>query len=658
LLENADLARFVKLIGKAEALDISASTRPIGDLLSCEEQGLTYSDFFCLCKSLKIAAVAGDIPITAANVADHIRQYARLDRYVDLSSSESWTDAIRVALDAIRTGDDTPYSSSIAGREDNVGNACRFVRRAGYALTIDAFGCQLVEQSRVEIMKRIKTLVGIVGGFECLNQIFRILREQERYHDGFWLFGDQLPSVMGFKTPTLPFAWLVRLALQNLSKKKPARNPDVAWKNLTDLATQFAACCNFERYSQWENFDVQPGDLDFLFARSAGWQQLFMLKQMPAEALNLITRALNERLDYADQQALCRNTDALLSELRNLVAGCPEDTLSIINRNDAMRAFPLIWEEAAKIGPFEEFTNPFDQTALSHENRLLFPVDDDKILILPRSLAAAAAATFLIEMIWKKLDSKNAKQVVGDVFERVVELACTGKAVSVFRDIHYQNGKTQLQIDVVTVCRNDVHFFEVKAKALTKSARSGDTITFLTDYADSYLSILKQLVRHETHFRAGVAMSPITIVSPKTSGVTKIAVSPLSFGPIGDRILANGIVSSLSRAKLAPIVPDKQNEKGLAKLSNMSREILSQIDKFAVRKSDAIDLHAYMLSVFWLDIGELIYILSRADSLTNALAPLKHVTFSSRDIWTEIANAERSKLTEKYWKPLATSGII
>lgn len=656
MLEHEDLTRFVKLLKEAEALGASASTRPIGDLLGCEECGLTYSDFFCLCKSLKIAALAGDIPITAANVADHIRQHARLDRYVDLSSSESWTDSIRVALDAIRTGSDTAYSSSIVGREENVGNACRFLRRAGYSLTIDAFGCQIDEQSRIKIMKRIETLVGIVGGLKCLNEIFRILHEQERYHDGFWLFGDRIRGVMGCKTPTLPFAWLARLALQNLSKRKPARNPDVAWKNLTELATQFAACCNFERYSQWENFDVQPGDLGFLFACSAGWQQLFMLKQMPAEALNLITCALRKRLDYADRQALCRNTDALLSELRNLVAGCPEDTLSIINRNDAMRAFPLIWEEVDKIGPSGEFTDPFDQKALSHENRLLFQVDDDKILILPRSLAAAAAATFLIELIWKKLDKKNAEKVVGDVFERVVELACTGKAPSVFRDLHYQDGKTPLQIDVVTVCRNDVHFFEVKAKSLTKSARSGNTITFLTDYADSYLSILKQLVRHETHFRAGVAMPPITVVSPESSGVTKIAVSPLSFGPIGDRILANGIVSSLSRAKLAPIVPDKQNEEALAKLSDISREILLEIDKFAARQNGAIDLHAYMINVFWLDIGELIYILSRADSVTNALAPLKHVTFSSRDIWIEIANAERSKLTEKYWKPLATSG--
>jgi hypothetical protein len=149
-------------------------------------------------------------------------------------------------------------------------------------------------------------------------------------------------------------------------------------------------------------------------------------------------------------------------------------------------------------------------------------------------------------------------------------------------------------------------------------------------------------------------MSPLTIASDKSCLVTKIAVSPLSYGPVGDRILANGIVSSLSRATLTPIVPNPENEKALAKLSSKAKEILTNINKFCDRKNGSIDLHSYMIDVFWLDIGELIYMLGRADSVTNALAPLKHITFSSRDIWTEIANADRLKLTEKYWRPLAT----
>jgi hypothetical protein len=655
LLKGEDFDCFVALLKEVEKLDHCTSTRSIEELLSCEEGGITNSDFSQLSKSLRIAAVAGDICFTAADIADHIRQNVQLDRYIDLSSTENWMEALNSALNTITTRSTSTYFSSIVGREENVGNACRSLRQAGYPVTIDAFGCQIDERTVGEITSRINVLVRIVGGLECLNQIFCILREQKRYHDGFWLFGDQIPNVTEFKTPTLPYAWLARLALQNLSKRKQARKPDVAWKNLTELATHFAACYNFERYSQWENFDLQPGDLGFLFARSAGWQQLFMLKQVPVEALQLITHALREKLSYADLICLTTDISCLSTELKNLVAGSEESSLSIVKKLDAIRAFPTLWAEFQSAANLPHFSNPFDPKALSHEDQILFEYDGDKILILPRSLAAAAACNFLFGLIWQRIEPTRAALLVGEIFERVIELACTSKATSVYPDINYAVSKNlQPKIDLTTVSDNHVIFFEVKAKSLTNSARSGDTIKFLTDYANSYLSILKQLVRHERYFRAGVDMSPLTIASDKSCLVTKIAVSPLSYGPVGDRILANGIVSSLSRATLTPIVPNPENEKALAKLSSKAKEILTNINKFCDRKNGSIDLHSYMIDVFWLDIGELIYMLGRADSVTNALAPLKHITFSSRDIWTEIANADRLKLTEKYWRPLAT----
>lgn len=652
LLKNDDLNQFAALVKDAEAGFCPASTRSIEDLLNCDGKGLTNSDFFCLCKSLKIATVAGDIPSTAANIANYIRQNTNLDRYIDLSAAEYWKEAIGVAMKAISTGDAELYSASFVDREDNVGNACVFLRNQGYPVSIDAFGCHIEQQTVACITSRINKLTGIIGGIECLNQIFRILSEQDRYHDGFWLFGDQLPSIMAVKPPTLPYAWLARVALQNMSRKKRARKPDVAWKNLTELATQFAACCNFERYSQWENFNLQPGDLGFLFSRAAGWQQLFMLKQMPAQALVLITRALEDKLDCADLQAVSMNAKSLFAELRGFVARCPLETVSTISPADAKRSFPVLCEEIEKLGPLEKFFNPFDQAALSHESRLLLPCDGDKLLMLPRSLTAAAASTFLIELIWKRL-KKSAEKIVGDTFERVVELACSGKAAGVYSDVTYSSGKTRFQIDVATVSDNLVNLFEVKAKAMTREARSGRTIKFLADYAESFLFMLKQLVRNEQHFRAGIAMSHLLHSSPKDCSVNKIAVSALSYGPIGDHVLANGILESLSRAIITPITPNVEDSKRLSKLLDSAREILSIIDKFYPRAKDKIDLHSYMINVFWLDLGELIYMLGRANSVTNAIAPLKHVTFSTRCVWTEIANADRSTLTAKYWTPLA-----
>ncbi len=657
MLKSSDLSRFVYMLKEVEAEESSvAADLSIQECLGCETGGLTRADFFCLCQSLQIAAVAGDIESSVADVADYIRRKAMLDRYIELSSTDNWTAAIRLALKSIKTDSVSGYSSASMGREGNVGNACRFLRNRGYPVKIDAFGCQIDEDTTRRITCRIDTLVRIVGGEQCFIELFRILQEQERYHDGFWLFGDRVPSAVGCKTPTLPYAWLARLALQNLSKKSSARKPDVAWKNLTDLATHFAACCNFERYNQFEGIDLQSGDLGLLFARSAGWQQLFMLKQVPKDALYLITRALNEKLSAADRGCLKVDIVGLSAELKSLVAYCPEKSISLMLQSDAMRAWPILWSESMQVSAQKRFSNPFDPNALSHEDRLLFECDGNKVLMLPRALAAAAACNFLFGLIWKRLENKRARVVVGAVFERVIELACASKATSVFPDIKYTVGKTGYQIDLAVMSNEHVSFFEVKAKSLTKPARSGDTIAFLTDYADSYLSLLKQLVRDERHFRAGVDMSPLTVNSPKNFRVTKVAVSPLSYGPVGDRMLANGIVGSLSQTKLLPVNPNPDNEKKLTELSDIAREILFHINEFTEQKDNSIDLHSYMIDVFWLDIGELIYMLGRANSVTDALAPLRHITFSSRDIWTEIANAERMKITEKYWNPLPSYG--
>ena len=56
-----------------------------------------------------------------------------------------------------------------------------------------------------------------------------------------------------------------------------------------------------------------------------------------------------------------------------------------------------------------------------------------------------------------------------------------------------------------------------------------------------------------------------------------------------------------------------------------------------------------LLDVFWLDLGQLLYALSRADTVTNALAPLHHVTFSTRDFWTEISIADQGRLLDGKW---------
>jgi hypothetical protein len=62
---------------------------------------------------------------------------------------------------------------------------------------------------------------------------------------------------------------------------------------------------------------------------------------------------------------------------------------------------------------------------------------------------------------------------------------------------------------------------------------------------------------------------------------------------------------------------------------------------------------AYFIDVFWLDLGQALYVLDRANTVVDAFKPLQFVTFTTRDFWTELAFADAQGLTKARWRPVS-----
>jgi len=58
-----------------------------------------------------------------------------------------------------------------------------------------------------------------------------------------------------------------------------------------------------------------------------------------------------------------------------------------------------------------------------------------------------------------------------------------------------------------------------------------------------------------------------------------------------------------------------------------------------------------MMHVSWFDLRQLLYALHRRYSVTSGVSILSHLTFSTRDFWTEVAFADRKGLTKRKWRP-------
>ena len=78
---------------------------------------------------------------------------------------------------------------------------------------------------------------------------------------------------------------------------------------------------------------------------------------------------------------------------------------------------------------------------------------------------------------------------------------------------------------------------------------------------------------------------------------------------------------------------------------------IGTINRIAPRQDGKVDMVRYLMGVSWFDLGQLLYALHRGSSLTGSLSALRHLTFGTRDYWTEAALADRQGLTEKNWHP-------
>ena len=81
---------------------------------------------------------------------------------------------------------------------------------------------------------------------------------------------------------------------------------------------------------------------------------------------------------------------------------------------------------------------------------------------------------------------------------------------------------------------------------------------------------------------------------------------------------------------------------------------MRDIDRVALREDGQVDMVAYMMQVSWFDLGQLLYSLHRGHSVSDGVSALSHITFSTRDFWTEAAFADRNGLTTRNWRPVGT----
>jgi len=108
---------------------------------------------------------------------------------------------------------------------------------------------------------------------------------------------------------------------------------------------------------------------------------------------------------------------------------------------------------------------------------------------------------------------------------------------------------------------------------------------------------------------------------------------------------------ALSGVKLSAI--EKENEKTVKEFNKQYQKALTKVLEVSDKNDEGLyELNPFFFRTRWVDLGQLIYLLDRSNDVSNALRPIRHLTFSSRDMWNEIAYADRGGFASGVWSDL------
>ena len=655
MLKRTDLNTFVTLVQRAER----DATRQPGlhpkCALSSDEHPddlLHRAECFQLRRSLKLASVLGDAPEDCHRILRTIIDALPREQRacLPLTHAAKWKNAIRWARSQATTSSPRPFLNESRDRESSVGAACRRLRSRGYRVRINAHGVNISQTTTKRIAADVDSSIARLGALDTLRTLFAFMGRDRRVHDGIWLFGTAPTTTGQYPDPAPPVAWLLSLALRHIGRKPQSAAPTPEWPTTVELATDFAASMDCQRYSQFEDLNAEPQDFLRILGESLAWRELFTLPQVPPCTLDTVRIALLDASWPIGLGAVRHTVDGIFGEIATLIGGLSVKAPTEMPRRMAQDGFPLLWRYAlGKRGKVNAgYLDPFGRVARNHERFVFFEVDKESVIVLTPAMVAANGCEALFRLIWDRAGSA-ASDIVGETIEKSVAHACRTHTQHVREGLRYTVKKSEFEMDVVVQEREEVVLFETKAKSLTSRSRTGDVVRFIDDYTKSFLGLLRQLVRHERHIRDGRTPLDSSEDKPGEVRITKVAVSPLSYGPAADHSLVGILFRSMAQARLHSARTDGEHVKILKSFNKKLEQVMGDIEKVARRRSGRIDLFRYMHNVFWFDLGELLYVLQRGRSVLDALSGLRNLTFGTRDFWTEAAWADRQGVTKTKW---------
>jgi hypothetical protein len=623
------------------------------------EDGFSIGALHALSKPVCIAAHLGRATAEQYAVLRGIVDLLRSDEQAvaTFDDADAWNTAIAAARRVRHISGQEIYQLDLLGRPRAIADAIQRLDQRGYSVSLTGGGIRVDPAVLSAICADIEQRVRTLGGHVVIDSILKWFDLNKRVFEGSLLYGRRVGPPRQVRAPSKPWHFLYNLGWKHFCAPPASKNPSKDIVEMADLAGDMGAMLDVEAQDQFDGMTIGAGNFVQAFLDRIVYDELFAFQQwQPRVASRVLSSwithlsatgcalplASREEWDAIGSSLIARSQTTALT-----VTHPSEHTGALVTSDKATELF------AALSVPIEQlnvgYATPLDTAKRNSPYFPLYKIGDDLYVMPPRGMLARA----IFERIYALLrDAKNnqLERQMGLALEKMTieAVALTGNAPAYaglkYRTPELKKTAAPYELDVADVTLTEISLLECKKKPLTNAARGGNVLTAAVDLAQAFLMPLVQMIRHEGQLRAGgITFEDGQSLQLDGRNIQRIAITMTDHGSMQDRMFVRAAIVGLWAARLT--VFDPKHQADADKVNRELQSVAQGITALAGQDGGSFDqfVNRFILSTWWLSIDQLYFLCDRADSLREALTPLRSVTFSTGDIMNEIANYENIK---------------
>jgi hypothetical protein len=234
-----------------------------------------------------------------------------------------------------------------------------------------------------------------------------------------------------------------------------------------------------------------------------------------------------------------------------------------------------------------QYLTPLDTQKRNAPLNPFYSYSPELYLLPPRAILARGLYEGVCALLRK--ENPELENLLGEALEQMTADAIEqfGRRPVIVRQKYRVPGKRKrdapFEIDVIDLTDRHVFILECKKKALTNSARGGNTLAAALDFARGFLYPLVQTNRHESQLRNSEGLTLLNGETFKLDGrnLQRIAVTMTDHGSMQDRAFLRGMIATLWNSNLKSVDPRRKSPltKSMVTCWRLQLESLNSQDK-------------------------------------------------------------------------------